>query len=378
MLDSPDPSSVLDRLTQAARRGIAVFIRQSTVHQALENVGSQAVQHQAVALLDRLGVPRSRTYVIDACGESGSPGVRRERFEQLERLIVEDRVGMIILAQHHRLGRDEVAAAQLFARAEAHGVLLLVGGRIFDPGDANDKLSLSIFSAFAEYENRARIRWMTMAKLALAREGRLRLALPAGLVWASPEDPAYVERAHAAGLGDWLQRAQQETAISSVKDGRRYYILPYPDRDVVLSIELRFRWLFEHQSLMGVLRDIRAGREGWPHAGRLPFYGPASTDGALVNGGRGYYRFSQRGVITWIPARSHALLRWFRSPALYGRYQLHAHSLRRRTPRLARTEPARNTLRQQFIHLPPLPSAADLLPTTATRNGGAAAQKGDA
>jgi DNA invertase Pin-like site-specific DNA recombinase len=315
------PSNQFGRLMDQISKGVAGFFRQSSMLQARENLGSQSVQEDSLRWLKPFGVREEDVKVVLAYGESGRPGVVREKFRELERMIERDQVGLVVLARHDRLGRSEADATRVFNVMAERGTLMMVDGRIYDPADEGDAFILKIYAQFAEYENRARVRWMMMSRFAKAQRLSERIKLPSGLIWASPEDPEYVGRLHAAGLIHWLDDLDRHRAVSH-RNGQRYYILPYPDADVSRSVELRLRWILEMRSLSGVLYRIRDDPE-WPRPGKVPML-PT------------HFRFDPHVTPVWKLVRRAYLHQWFLLPALYGTYAFSAPALAPAYARLRR------------------------------------------
>lgn len=310
--DGAYSSDQFGRVMEQIAKGVAGFFRQSSRFQARENTGSQAVQENSLRWLAPFGVKAEDVTVVLAYGESGRPGVVREKFRQLEELIERDQVGLVLLARHDRLGRSEADAIRVFNLMAARGVLMMVDGRIYDPADEGDAFILKIYAQFAEYENRARVRWMLMSRFAKAQRLANRTKLPSGLVWASPEDPEYVTRLESAGLMHWLDQLDRHRAVS-YRHGQAFYVLPYPDAEVARSVELRLQWLFETRSLSGVIQRIRHHPE-WPRPGRVPVLTPN-------------FRFNPLVAPVWQLVKRGRLHQWFHSPALYGTYCFQAPGL---------------------------------------------------
>jgi hypothetical protein len=290
------------------------FVRQSSRIQEEKHTGSGDMQLAQSAFLESIGWPADRIVTIDARGESGRANAVRPKFEELRRRVRSGEVGLVVVARSDRLGRNDVDSATfLQAAAETH-TLIMVGGRIYNPAADADSMMLGVLSKLAEYENRAQIRWMMMARFAKAGKLAFRICLPTGLIWASPDDDVYTSRLEEAGLLHWLDNLDRHRAVSH-EDGRSYYILPYPDAKVVHSMELRLRWLLETGDPREVLTRIRESAD-WVMPGYLPVM--------------------ERSVRMFDPARKprwakgtwgqqwDQLRTWFRSPALYGIYAFNA------------------------------------------------------
>jgi DNA invertase Pin-like site-specific DNA recombinase len=302
-----------DRVQAAIKVGVVGFFRQSDRMQARRHVGSQQVQEAQVANVRPFGVDPSQVTILLAWGESGREDVVREKFQELLRLVRARRVGLILLARHDRLGRNTRDAEELFAAMREVGVLIMVDGRNYDPADPSDDFILSIYAKFAEFENRARSRWMMLARFAKARERMLPVPLPSALVWADPEDPEYLAKLESEGMSNWLQRLDQDRTNVTVEERRRR-ILPFPDARVERCMRLMVEWLLETGSTTAVATRIRDGYEGWPMPGQFP-----------VRLGARYWK---PGVqIGWTPVTPAKIYDQLRSPALFGTYQYQAPTL---------------------------------------------------
>lgn len=320
------------RVKRQIKRGVVAFIRQSSRYQKIYCTGSQRAQRSQLRHLQPFGVRRKDVTVIKAT-ESASPNKIRRKFRQLEQLIASGKVGLVLLARHDRLSRDEEAAVRIYRLMAEMGVLLMVDGRLYDPADENDDFVLSIYAKFAEYENRARTRWIMMSRFAKAQRLEERVTLPTGLIWANPTDPVFLARAESTNIPEimqWIGEAAQTHLAKSARGPKTtYYVLPYPDAEVYHSCRLRMQWMLETNDLYEVLRRIRHD-PAWP-AGR---HGTVP----VVPGGR----FHPRRKPKWRRATVERVWSWFRSPALYGTYSYSAYALARRYARASMGPPAQS------------------------------------
>ena len=314
--DEPPISTFMEKVLAATIRGVVGFFRQSSDGQRKRHKGSQRAQEEHLEQLHPFGVTREQVHVILAYGESGNAGTVRKRFGELKEAVRARKVGLILLARHDRLGRNTPDAFELFQLLVEHGVLLMVDGRVYDPSNEGDALILGLYAQFAEYENRVRSRWMGVTRLAKARAYELRIRLPTGLVWADPFDPDYRSKAEDAGLLDWLEEPLGRPC--SEFEERKYYILPYPDRDVATALRLFREWLLETRSVAEVEKRIREGSNGWPHPGLLP----ASRTSKPYPKVR----------IGWEPVNATMIRDHLNSPALFGCYRYNASALRKKKP----------------------------------------------
>lgn len=309
-------SSSYEVLMRAIDRGVTAFFRNSSLHQARYCRGGQRAQEENLDHLLPFGVDLAHVSVIRAYGESGEAGRPRPQFGELEARIRRKLVGLLILARHDRLGRNESDAARILDAMREHGVLLMVAGRVYDPSDEGDDFILGIHAKVAQLENRARARWMSAARFANARRLEARRGLPQGFVWACLEDDDYRSRALAAGLEPWLAAAAHARVRSPAGD-RVLRILPFPDADVVRSGELRVAWMLETGDADEVLRRISEDPE-WPRPGRVPVVGrPAVGRDRQVY----LYRYTPDLEVGWEEATRAGLRRWLATRAVYGCYE---------------------------------------------------------
>jgi DNA invertase Pin-like site-specific DNA recombinase len=295
-------------LRRATLRPAIVLIRQSTHVQAVNNLGSGRHQRSLTELATQLGWPDDLIETVDARGESGSRGPR-ELFHHVLDRVKAGAVGAVLVARNDRLGRDALRSEELVTAAAQHGTLIIVEGRIYDPANSADKLMLGMMNQFAEYENRARTAWMLATRFALARAGGHRIILPTGLIWGSPDDPAFVAKLAEAGLDGWLGRLSEHNA-ESMRKGSRYYVMPFPDLQVYEACRVRMEVMLQQGEIDAVIDAIRTHPE-YPRPGMIP------TTHAIS-------RYHPGIQVKWLsidlPQARSILRKWFTSPALYGTY----------------------------------------------------------
>jgi DNA invertase Pin-like site-specific DNA recombinase len=310
-------TSVLARLKRAAERGITSFIRQSTDTQKEENIGSGLAQQEWVQrMLRRFELLAFEVLSIDARGEGATRTRKRPKFKTLINFARRGRVGVILVPSHDRLSRDSRLAQELFEICRALGIFLIIGENLYDPSLPRDRLMLQLFSALAEHDVDQRKITNASARLSLAQRRQLLLSLPTGLVWANPNDTDYSDAIPRTLLEEW--RARLKNDPTEVYDGtRRVWVMPYPNPDVVATVNLRLQWLMETRSITKVYERILAGADGWPmgKAGLVPVTR------------QWIYR---RGMeLSWIKSQRQELYDYLRIPALYGIYSfvstVHSH-----------------------------------------------------
>jgi hypothetical protein len=266
----------------------------------------------------KLGWDPSSIEVINALGESASEDRARPKFEYMLRQITSGEVGLVVVGSLDRISRNEVDTARFNQACRHNGTLLLAGGALHNLTSETDKFSLALLMEISVYDNRARTRLMMTSRLAKARRGELRVPLPTGLVWASPDEKTYTERLEKAGLTNWLKRLD-EHKVKSTHEGRTYYVLPYPDERVFQAAQLRLQWLLETQSMSEVVRRIGSDRR-WPVPGKIPV-----LKGALYNS-----TLEPEWKNLHVTTTSPRLHKWYQAPAIFGTYEASAPALCRR------------------------------------------------
>lgn len=275
---APDPVLLAheaggDRLLTAARRGVIVFVRQSTPMQRDNNLGSGIVQQSLKDMLIQRGVPAEDITILDARSESAKgPIVTRPKFAQMLQAIRAGKVGVIAVSKADRIARNEEVARALTAELKSAKALLYVDGNVYDPRNMRDTMVLSLLSAIAVQENQQRARVSAESRSALAQRCQAGVRLPIGLVWADPTSRDYRDAMHRAGLEEYLTTWPDRHAAFWQRRDRKLYIMPHPDRDVFDATRLRQQWMVETANASLVLRRILDPESGWPtnRTGQIP------------------------------------------------------------------------------------------------------------
>jgi DNA invertase Pin-like site-specific DNA recombinase len=178
-------NEVLGKVTPAhLRRDAFLYVRQSTLHQVLQNTESTqrqyALQQRAVAL----GWPGERVHVIDRdLGHSGASAVDREGFQQLVTEVSLGHAGVVLGLEVSRLARNSADWQRLLELCALTDTLILDEDGLYDCNDFNDRLLLGLKGTLSEAELhflRARMRGGILSK---ARRGELASPLPVGLLY---------------------------------------------------------------------------------------------------------------------------------------------------------------------------------------------------
>lgn len=307
----------INRFATLAGQGTGLLWRVSTAMQKRTSTGSLRYQTEQIKLLEQFGAPTDRVRIFDARGESAAGNKPRPVFRSLIEAVLRREIMVVLVSDVDRVARNDPDAEELYAALQKVGGLLVANGEIFDPRNASHRFILGLRSLIASYENKQRAFRSLSSKSAKARELGYPIKLARGLVWASPDDAEFVKRMERAGLEHLISAdALAEHKARVRREGRTYYALPFPDRDVELAGRLTVRWLIEEGSLTGLLHRIETDSQ-WPKPGMFPAVGGHRISGA-------------KAVPDWNPiggtdgrierARTR-LYEWLLSPSIYGTYQ---------------------------------------------------------
>ena len=166
------------------RRDAYLYIRQSTLHQVINNTESTGRQYDLKSRAVALGWPEDKIHVIDIDqGHSGASAADRAGFQHLVAEVSLGRAGIVLGLECSRLARDSADWQQLVKICAHAGTLILDEDGLYDPAIFNDRVLLGMKGQISEFELhflRARMRGGILAK---ARRGELALALPVGLAY---------------------------------------------------------------------------------------------------------------------------------------------------------------------------------------------------
>ena len=184
VLGTPSKTAGMKVTAAHLKRDAFLYVRQSTLHQVLQNTESTqrqyALQQRAVAL----GWPMDRVHVIDCdLGQSGASAADREGFQQLVTEVSLGRAGMVLGLEVSRLARNSADWQRLLELCALADTLILDEDGLYDCNDFNDRLLLGLKGTLSEAELhflRARLRGGILNK---ARRGELIGPLPVGLLY---------------------------------------------------------------------------------------------------------------------------------------------------------------------------------------------------
>ena len=317
--------------------GVALYIRQSTIVQSRRNLGSKEHQRAQLGHLRYYDVPPERVHVIEAT-ESANIGGVRPGFSYLIRLIETRAVRLILFSAIDRSARNDQDFTRLINLCEQYQCLIMVDGKPYNPANSAERLLLEMQGSFAAFENRHRTLRNMTAKFANAQHLRLPRRVPSPFVWASPDDEAYAYQMRLAGLQDLITpEALAVHRVTFSRQGKSYFILPYPDADALRTVALRFAWFFETESIGKVIRLIGTHPD-WPAAyhGTVPVLTRSHYDPQLQL----VWRLIGRDVANGRQGVGRSVLyNWLLNPILHGIYTYQSPVLSRSgTAVLDRTE----------------------------------------
>ncbi len=134
-------------------RQAMLYVRQSTLHQVLENTESTARHYALRERAIALGWPPERIVVIDQdLGQSGASAADRAGFQ---RLVAEGglgHVGLVMGLEVSRLARSSLDWHHLLEICTMTGTLILDEDGLYDPATFNDRLLLGLKGTMSEAE----------------------------------------------------------------------------------------------------------------------------------------------------------------------------------------------------------------------------------
>jgi DNA invertase Pin-like site-specific DNA recombinase len=160
-----------------------VYVRQSSLHQALTNQESLQLQYNLRDRADAAGWDPSQVRVIDTdLGRSGRTSQGRPGFQELVALVNQEQVGIVFAYDVTRLARNCTDWYQLLDLCGYRHCLVGDQDGIYDPATPNGRLILGLKGLIAELELHTLRARLTAGLLHKAQRGELALSLPIGLV----------------------------------------------------------------------------------------------------------------------------------------------------------------------------------------------------
>ena len=168
-------------------RNAYLYVRQSTLHQVIENTESTARQYALREHAVGLGWPIERVIVIDTdLGQSGAAS-DRAGFKRLVTEVSLGLAGVVLGLEVSRLARNSSDWHRLLELCALSDTLILDEDGLYDPAHFNDRLLLGLKGTMSEAELhvlRARLRGGIINK---AKRGELHCAIPIGFVYGADD-----------------------------------------------------------------------------------------------------------------------------------------------------------------------------------------------
>ena len=170
------------------KRNAYLYVRQSTLHQVLENTESTERQYALRRRAVALGWPPEQIVVIDHDrAQSGASASDRVGFQRLVAEVGLGKAGIVMGLEVSRLARNCADWHRLLEICGLTHTLILDEDGLYDPGQYNDRLLLGLKGTMSEAELHILKARMLGGMINKAQRGELKLPLPVGLVYDDDE-----------------------------------------------------------------------------------------------------------------------------------------------------------------------------------------------
>jgi DNA invertase Pin-like site-specific DNA recombinase len=257
---SVQPSALQKITARHLSRQAMLYVRQSTLHQVLENTESTARQYGLRERALALGWPTERIVVIDQdLGQSGASAVDRAGFQRLVAEVGLGHVGLVMGLEVSRLARSSLDWHHLLEICTMTGTLILDEDGLYDPAIFNDRLLLGLKGTMSEAELhilQARLKGGILHK---ASRAALKVPLPVGLLYTEDEtvilDPdAQIQQALRLLFATFKRSGSAWATVKYFRDQE----LLFPRRVRVGPHAGELHWMpLQHNAVLKVLRNPR-------------------------------------------------------------------------------------------------------------------------
>jgi DNA invertase Pin-like site-specific DNA recombinase len=257
---SLQPAALQKITARHLSRQAMLYVRQSTLHQVLENTESTARQYGLRERAIALGWEASHIVVIDQdLGQSGASAVDRAGFQRLVAEVGLGHVGLVMGLEVSRLARSSLDWHHLLEICTMTGTLILDEDGLYDPATFNDRLLLGLKGTMSEAELhvlQARLKGGILHK---ASRAALKVPLPVGLLYAEDQtvilDPdAQIQQALRLLFATFKRTG---SAWATVKYFRDQGLL-FPRRVRIGPHAGELHWMpLQHNAVLKVLRNPR-------------------------------------------------------------------------------------------------------------------------
>lgn len=221
-----------------------IYVRQSTLAQVRENLGSQARQYDLKQRACDLGWEQEQIVIVDQDqGRSGASTEERVGFQRLVADVGMGKAGAIFSLEASRLARSCVDWYRLLDICTLTKTLVIDEESVYDPSHHNDRLLLGFKGTMSEAE----LHWLRSrldgGRRKKAEKGELRLDLPTGLSYNEAEkivlDPDEALRQAMRLLFDTFKNAGSAHAV--VRHFQKHK-LRFPTRELRGPGKGEIRW----------------------------------------------------------------------------------------------------------------------------------------
>ncbi len=257
---SVQPAALHKITARHLSRQAMLYVRQSTLHQVLENTESTARQYGLRERAIALGWETSRIVVIDQdLGQSGASVVDRLGFQRLVAEVGLGHVGLVMGLEVSRLARSSLDWHHLLEICTMTGTLILDEDGLYDPATFNDRLLLGLKGTMSEAELhvlQARLKGGILHK---ASRAALKVPLPVGLLYAEDQtvilDPdAQIQQALRLLFATFKRLGSAWATVKYFRDQE----LLFPRRVRVGPHAGELHWMpLQHNAVLKVLRNPR-------------------------------------------------------------------------------------------------------------------------
>ena len=166
------------------QRAAYLYVRQSTLHQVLENKESTERQYALRRRAVALGWPQEQIVVIDHDqAQSGASANDRAGFQRLVADVGLGKAGIVMGLEVSRLARNCADWHRLLEICALTHTLILDEDGLYNPGQYNDRLLLGLKGTMSEAELHILKARMIGGMINKAQRGELKMPLPVGLVY---------------------------------------------------------------------------------------------------------------------------------------------------------------------------------------------------
>ena len=169
--------------TDHLSRRAALYVRQSSVRQVLENQESTKRQYELRQKAVSLGWPEDMIDIID--DDLGVSGASTDRggFKKLISEVSQENIGIVISIEASRLSRNSQDWSNLLEICRLTRTLILDEDGMYDPGDFNDRMLLGLKGTMSEAELHFLHARMKGGLDNKAKRGELKIHIPVGYIY---------------------------------------------------------------------------------------------------------------------------------------------------------------------------------------------------